>query len=348
MLVVGITLLAITPAASTMDFTEHDLASEDSMWALYEHWCTHYEVVRDPGEKARRFIVFKENARLIHEFNYGDASYNKSLNMFGDMTDDETQRAYNCSFVDPPPHRVVSDGTTFTHIAARDLPSAVDWRERAYGGGLAGYVTEAKSQGVGCGSCWAFAVTAAVESINAIRTKVLTSLSEQQFIDCDMDNGGCTGGYVTKAFDYIVKSGGLALEDTYPYKGKRQGFCAMPQPVAASIDGYQRVPPYDVAALMAAVAAQPVVVVVQADGVPFKQYGSGVFRGPCGTKPGHSMTLVGYGATDSGENYWIVKNSWSARWGENGFIRMQRDVAAREGLCGILMYPSYPVKNKQA
>ncbi|KAF8687379.1 hypothetical protein HU200_043068 [Digitaria exilis] len=340
-LAVAIVLLAAS-AASAIDFTEHDLASEQSMWELYERWCEHYKVVRDPGEKARRFIVFKENARLISEFNHGHMSYNKSLNMFGDMTDDETRCAYHCSMVASPPPSVPDE--TFTRVATRNLPWAVDWRNRAYGGGPASYVTGAKNQGPGCGSCWAFAVTATVESINAIRTKILTPLSEQQLLDCNLDNGGCSGGYVHKAFDYVVQSGGLTFEYAYPYKGRRQGFCPPHLPIAATINGHHHVPSYDMFALMAAVAAQPVVVAVQADEVPFKRYGGGVFRGPCGTRPGHAVTLVGYGTTNDGENYWIVKNSWGPNWGENGFIRMKRDVPEREGLCGILVDSSYPVK----
>nr|CAB3471206.1 unnamed protein product [Digitaria exilis] len=331
----AIALLATALAVSAMGFTENDLASEDSMWALYERWCTHYKVACDPAKKAQRFTVFKENARIIHEFNHGDTPYNQSLNMFGDMTDDETCSAYNC-FMAPSPTRHVPDDT-FTQVAIHDLPWAVDWRERVYGAGPTRYVTGAKNQGPYCGSCWAFAATAAVESINAIRTNVLTALSEQQLVDCDMSNGGCSGGNPNKAFDYIIRSSGLTFEHAYPYMGRCQGSCTMSTPIAATIDGFQHVPQYGASALMAAVAAQPVVVAVQAEDVPFKRYGGGIFRGPCGTKPDHSVML--------GEKYWIVKNSWGPNWGENGFIRMKRDVAKREGLCGILMDPSYPVKH---
>ncbi|KAF8658751.1 hypothetical protein HU200_059237 [Digitaria exilis] len=160
-----------------------------------------------------------------------------------------------------------------------------------------------------------------------------------------MSNGGCSGGNPNKAFNYIIRSGGLTFEHAYPYMGRRQGSCTMSTPIAATINGFQHVPQYDTFALMAAVAVQPVVVAVQAEDVPFKRYGGGIFRGPCGTKPDHSVMLVGYGTTDYGEKYWIVKNSWGPNCGENGFIRMKRDVTEREGLCGILMDPSYPVKH---
>jgi KDEL-tailed cysteine endopeptidase len=40
-----------------------------------------------------------------------------------------------------------------------------------------------------------------------------------------------------------------------------------------------------------------------------------------------------------------VKNSWGAEWGEKGYIRMQRGISDKEGLCGIAMVASYPIKN---
>ncbi|KAL8468220.1 hypothetical protein ACS0TY_031453 [Phlomoides rotata] len=71
-------------------------------------------------------------------------------------------------------------------------------------------------------------------------------------------------------------------------------------------------------------------------------YKSGVLTGDCGHKLTHSVTAVGYGETEDGTKFWILKNSWGTNWGENGYLRIQRDIDAKEGLCGIAMDLSYP------
>nr|POE64111.1 vignain [Quercus suber] len=86
----------------------------------------------------------------------------------------------------------------------------------------------------------------------------------------------------------------------------------------------------------------PVSVAIDAGGSDFQLYSSGVFTGACGTSIDHGVTAVGYGVTNDGSKYWLVKNSWGTQWGEEGNIRVQRDVAAKEGLCGIAMQTSYP------
>jgi C1A family cysteine protease len=68
------------------------------------------------------------------------------------------------------------------------------------------------------GACWSFSATGAIEGINKIKAGSLTSLSEQELIDCDRSyNQGCGGGLMDYAFMFVIKNDGIDTEEDYPF-----------------------------------------------------------------------------------------------------------------------------------
>uniref|UniRef100_A0A0R0I0K6 Granulins domain-containing protein n=1 Tax=Glycine max TaxID=3847 RepID=A0A0R0I0K6_SOYBN len=144
----------------------------------------------------------------------------------------------------------------------------------------------------------------------------------------------------------LCKMGGIDTEEDYPYHAK-DNTCDPNRKNArvVTIDGYEDVPTNDEKSLMKAVANQPVSVAIEAGGMEFQLYQSGVFTGRCGTNLDHGVVAVGYG-TENGTDYWLVRNSWGSAWGENGYIKLERNVQNTEtGKCGIAIEASYPIKN---
>lgn len=163
-------------------------------------------------------------------------------------------------------------------------------------------------------------------------------------MDCETSGShGCHGGSFDAAFDYIASNGGLSTESDYPFE-EADGSCSAERAGtrAGKISRYESVPANDEAALLSAVANQPVTVGIDAS-VAFKSYRSGVFTGECGTDMNHAVTVVGYGESGDGIKYWLVKNSWGESWGENGYGMIQRESGNVGGLCGIAMNAAYPV-----
>lgn len=316
---------------------EQAARTEEEVMALYESWLVkHGKNYNDLGEKEDRFGIFKDNLRYIDDHNSQNLSFKLGLTKFADLTNEEYRSRYLGTRRKSNSVSVGSKSNRYAYKEGDSLPESVDWREK-------GAVVAVKDQG-SCGSCWAFSTIAAVEGVNQIVTGDLISLSEQELVDCDTSyNEGCNGGLMDYAFEFIIKNGGIDTDDDYPYKA-RDGTCDTYRKNAkvVTIDDYEDVPINDEKSLQKAVANQPISVAIEGGGRDFQLYASGVFNGKCGTALDHGVAVVGYG-TEKGLDYWIVRNSWGAGWGEEGYIRMERNTKYT-GLCGIAMEPSYPIK----
>ncbi len=194
-------------------------------------------------------------------------------------------------------------------------PAKLDWRDN--GGN---YVTSVKNQGK-CGSCWAFAMTGALESYHLLITSAPGAdldLSEQIFLSCSW-TGSCSGGSL---WAYFLQDTGLPPETYYPYTAT-DGDCSNAAPdwkkAALKIVSWNSVS-QNLSSIKSALAAYgplPTAMMVYED---FKNYKSGVYSYTTGKKlGGHAILLVGY---NDEEKYFILKNSWGPDWGENGYFKI--------------------------
>jgi len=288
-----------------------------------------------------RFEIFKQNIDLIELHNSRGETSTMGVNQFADMTSDEFAAKMNGFKAGLKRAGKVA---TFTNAemerAANMGPNAMlDWRTH-------GAVTAIKDQGQ-CGSCWSFSATGSVEGAVFLKTNKLISLSEQQLMDCSTAEGdnSCEGGLMDDAFQYILDNKGICAENDYPYVAKDEA-CKKGCAVVSTISGFVDVPtdptnPKNETGLMAAVLKGPVSIAIEADQPVFQLYTGGVISSSaCGTNLDHGVLIVGFG-TDSTTNqdYWLVKNSWGPKWGEQGYVRLIRD----QNECGLNSMSSYPL-----
>lgn len=254
--------------------------------------------------------------------------------------------------------------------SSTSIPTAFD--SRTHFASCTAVLSRIRNQGH-CGSCWAFG---AVESLAdriciASGGKLSPKLSAQSLIDCDRTDSGCQGGFIDYAWEGLMKRGALA-ETCDPYE--HCAFppfenCTKPPGASPSValvspspspptpsqcpqscasgaalqwfkaaSAYAVAPSGDVAGMQRELMAHgpfEVAFFVYSD---FYDYTGGVYRVSKGAQlaGSHAVKIVGWGEDEHGAPYWIVANSWSPEWGEQGFFRIARGVNE----CGIESTPA--------
>jgi len=316
-------------------------------WSQFTNFQTRFGKTYNSFEEMQdRFAIFRSNLKEIINHNLNNThTYTLGINQFTDLTAEEFKDTYinGLSSEYSQDMKLFGSTTKCGSFSGSDgsSPSSIDWRQK-------NAVSDVKNQGQ-CGSCWSFSASGAMEGAWAIRHGKLYNLSEQQLVDCAglaYGSMGCKGGQMDGAFKYATDKEGMCDEESYPYKSGttlKSGNCEPCKPVV-QVNGCMDVSPDNQKVLKDAVAKGPVSVAIEADTKIFQLYSSGILTSTsCGTNLDHGVLIVGYG-TESGQDYWIVKNSWSNTWGEEGYIRIARsDSTSDPGICGIAMQPSFPV-----
>jgi len=293
-----------------------------------------------PSEYQHRFDVFSANVERAAQLSAASKHATFGVTQFMDLTPEEFKANYLSTAGFPTKHN--GPVVTMSDAEIEASANSVDWRTK-------GVVTPVKNQGQ-CGSCWSFSTTGNVEGQHALKTGKLVSLSEQNLVDCDHEcmtyegqqscDDGCNGGLMPNAFTYIMKNNGIDTEDSYPYTAVTGYTCLFnASNVGATISGFNNIASDE--KVMAAYCAKNGPISIAADAEIWQYYVGGVLADvPCGTTLDHGILIVGYGTeTDSFGfqiDYWIVKNSWGASWGESGYLYIQRGV----NMCGLANFPS--------
>ena len=291
-----------------------------------------------------RFRIFSEKLNRINYVNSNNFTYKLGINKFSDLSSEEFShyyKGYNGLFYEHP-YYTLEDNLAYHKLTIKNNNNItqIDWRSE-------GLVTNVKDQGM-CGSCWAFSAVGTMEGAKAKTTKNLTSMSEQDLVDCVPSCYGCQGGWPSVAIQYVLDGGGnksdigIDTESSYPYQGITDGCNFSSKNIGGLFHKLVKIPEGNFKYLNDAVlAVGPISVAIDAND-DFQSYKSGIFKSTiCSTSYlDHAVLIIGYGITEKNEKYYIIKNSWGTDWGMDGYIYFSADIP---NMCGIAQDACYAI-----
>lgn len=311
-------------------FTESHIPNLEDMQPepAFKAWKLQYsKTYNSTEEESRRFAIFQKSLALVRENNRDPSkTYKLKLNHLADLSPEEFRQKYLMKRPFQPLSEDAERNESVEMIdMMTDVPASINWVQK-------GAVTMVKTKGSILTSEYLGAVDA-LESASYINQKKITILSVAELADC------VTAAYPEQIFAFTTANG-IESDCIYP---EMKGTCkASPDWVFYQPEGYKTVPTNDNDALKAAVAQQPVLVLIDALSPAFQLYSSGIMKdSDCTQHVTHAVLLVGYDQ-ENGKDYWLIKNSWGTGWGEQGYARIERVSGQQPGACGISQRAIYP------
>ena len=282
-------------------------------------------------EFMQRFEIFKNHLVSLKTRNEIPSHHTIAITKFSDLTEEEFRKNYlglkvnKSNFVNLKKFELKKD---------LQLPESFDW------------VTDKNVLGTpknqySCGSCWAFSIVGHLEALYYMKYGEHKTFSEQQLVDCDSYDEGCDGGEFLPAYKWIKENGGLQSDTDYPYQARDQTCSQDKTKNIVKISSYQLLETTDEEIIKQYLyEIGPLAIGVNA--YPLNWYARGVID--WGTENcshddiNHAVVLVGYGHDDEeGLDFWRIRNSWGADWGEKGYFRVSRG----KGTCGVNQHVSF-------
>ncbi|KAJ5076046.1 cysteine protease rdl2-related [Anaeramoeba ignava] len=274
---------------------------------LFNHFKNKFNKKYSVEEEAMRFKIFQANLKTIREHNAGDSTFKMGINQFTDLTLKEYAQKYLS------PVKIQGSGRKTNEKVT--VGGSFNWVDH-------GAVTPVKDQGQ-CGSCWTFSTTGMIEGCTVADGGKLISLSEQEIVDCDDGGYGCNGGWPYQAMAWVTSNGGLCSEQAYPYKAYDQNCQKSSCQSVSTLNAHAQYSS-ETEMMNKIQTYGPISIAVDAENSAFMYYTSGVVTASECPDDGldHAILITGYN-TDANPPYWIVKNSWAASWGQQGYIWLE-------------------------
>jgi len=303
--------------------THMSIAPETSSLYRFRAWQAEYnKTYATPQQENHRLGVFLDNLAEAERFQQIDPTAAYGETQFSDLTKQEFSDLYlRSGSVEPlDDHPNISAWRPTREFEAVQAADSINWADQ-------GKVADVKDQGH-CGSCWSFAFTGNAEGQLAIKTNTdAISLSEEVLISCDKKD--CHGSSFQSTVQWVMNNnGGKCVTDAaWPYSSGNQHVPACKDYHTMDFSGVITGGTYNIGKMNENQMMQwvsnngPLAIDIAAYDV-MHHYKHGTIMNNCFALQGtdHAMLITGYNTNTNGDKYWIVKNSWGTKFGNDGYL----------------------------